>query len=388
MRFHKLTPLRYQLTKHAVAILRQRQPWIFRSHLSTALDKIPLGQWLKLVNSENQVVGFGVRETQGVIGIRVLSYTSAFPDVAHWDRIVEKAITRRENVRKYSNAFRLLHGENDGTPGVVIDIYNEVGVLQTYSPAIDGLGRYLARIASNKLRLESMWWRLPAKRQREEKKSTRVLRGAPPDVVHFKEGNLVITVSLHSGQKGGAFLDLRNLRKWLLLRRDLRGARVLNLFSYTGTLGLVCETAGASEVWNVDIARPALDFGKRYHTLPRSKTRFIEGDVFEWIKTLRSSERFDLIIVDPPQMASRTTQVKTALRAYQSLVECCRQHLRPGGRIVVTCCTSRIDRHVFEKLLEAILGREMRLEAKLRNEEDHPVIFREADYLKIVIYRL
>lgn len=381
-----MTHQRYQLTKHAVAILGSGHPWIFKSHLSSAAENIPAGTPLKLVDAANETVGYGVREDQGVIGIRILKKGPTAPDASFWSRQLNKALKRRENLSLYTNGFRCLHGESDGTPGVVIDIYDKHGVLQTYSSSIDYLGRYLGRILVQKLRLESLVWRLPAKRKQTEK-PLRVLFGNPPDKVSFREGELTLVAPIRSGQKGGTFLDLRNLRKWLTLRKDLHQKRVLNLFSYTGTLGLACEKVGAKEIWNVDIAPAALEFGKKYHTLGRAQIRNVEADIFKWIRTLGAEQRFDLIIIDPPQMASDTDQVKLALKTYQLLYETALKHVSPGGRIVAACCTSRIERRVFEQLVGSVLGTKMKLEANLRNEDDHPIGFKEADYLKILVYR-
>ena len=386
MKFLKYQLQRYQLNKEAVTVVRSGHPWIFKSHLSTAADVIKTGQWLRLVDAQNVTVGYGVRESQGAIGIRVFSQKEE-PALSFWRDRLESAIKRREQLRNYTDGYRLLHGENDGVPGVVIDIYRGIGMLQTYSESVDALGRYMAQLARERLGLSAIVWRLPAKRRRETERAARVLFGYAPEIANIKEGTLRIAVPVLSGQKGGTFLDLRNLRKWITLRKDLGGKRVLNLFSYTGTLALAAEVAGAREIWNVDRAKPALEFGKEHHSLGKAKIQTIEADVFRWLRTLPVDEKFDLIIVDPPQMASDMDQVPKALGMYKTLYHEVQKNLKPGGRIVAACCTSRIKREPFEDLVERILGREMKLEANLKAEDDHPVGFPEGDYLKILIYK-
>ncbi|MBI1859692.1 MAG: class I SAM-dependent rRNA methyltransferase [Deltaproteobacteria bacterium] len=386
MKSRKFQFQRYQLTKQAAAVVRSGHPWIFKSHLSTAADVIPAGQWLGLVDSENRNIGFGLRESQGAIGIRVFSQKEE-PTREFWAARLDRAIQRRDQLLKYTDGFRLLHGENDGVPGVVIDVYRGNAMLQTYSPTVDSLGRYMTQLARQRLGFSSIVWRLPAKRRRETEKEAQILFGYAPEIANIREGGLKIAVPILSGQKGGAFLDLRNLRKWISLRKDLGGKRVLNLFSYTGTLGLAAETAGAREIWNVDRAKPALEFGRVHHSLGKAKVQVIEADVFRWIRSLNVDEKFDLIIVDPPQMASAIEQVPKALAMYKTLYHEVLKNLSPGGRIVAACCTSRIKREQFEDLVQRVLGRDMKLEANLKAEDDHPVGFPEGDYLKIVAYR-
>src|SRR5690606_35386958 len=139
-------------------------------------------------------------------------------------------------------------------------------------------GRAAAGILVKKLGLKHLVWKPPVKRQSEEKASRRILRGNPPKEVKIREGKLTLTIHVGEGQKSGAFLDLRGLRKWIAGQK-LSGKKVLNLFSYTGTLGLAAEVAGAREIWNVDISKGALDVGKRLHARDAKKYKFIEADI-------------------------------------------------------------------------------------------------------------
>lgn len=194
-----------------------------------------------------------------------------------------------------------------------------------------------------------------------------------------------LTVEVGEGQKSGTFLDLRGLRKWVSLQK-WQGYRVLNLFSYTGTLGLAAETAGAKEIWNVDISQGALDFGKEHHALDKKRYRWVAADVFEWVKALPKHERFDVIICDPPMMASRTVQVPTALKSYHKLYEALLPHLGRQGTLVAACCTSRIARKRFRLEMDKTIGERLKFRTQILPEEDHPVGFPEGDYLKILVY--
>lgn len=379
-------PKRYQLKKDAARIVATGHPWIFRSHLSSAAGVFPAGQWLKLVGPENEVAGYGIHDDEGLIGIRVLKRGATAPETAWVKKQIQKALERRRNLREYTDAFRAIHGENDGLPGIVVDVYKDTAVLQTYSPSVDALGRYVAAVLRRELSLANVVWKLPAKRKRQRPNPFRTLHGAVPPPFSFREGKLSLTVSIGEGQKSGTFLDLRGLRKWISLQ-PLAGKRVLNLFSYTGTLGLAAETAGAREVWNVDVSEGALAFARKYHSRRPERHRFIQADIFEWLKTLPEKEKFDLIIVDPPGMASESSQVPNALRAYKQLYKAAAPHLTRPGTLLACCCTSRIARKRFRTEVDGWLPRDIAFQRTILPEDDHPVGFPEGDYLKINVYR-
>lgn len=377
---------RYQLSKEGVRVLERGHPWIFRSHLSSASDIFPNGQWLKLVGHENEILGYGIYEREGLIAIRILKRGKNPPSISWRKQFIVNRLEKRRELRNYTDAFRAIHGDNDGLSGVVFDVYANAGVLQTYAPSVDSLGRWAASFLRRQLALTHVLWKLPVKRKSENQSaSTRVLFGSSPGTIRIREGQLHLAVDLQHGQKSGAFLDLRGLRKWVASRK-LNGARVLNLFSYTGHLGIAAEVAGAKEIWNVDVSKGALEFARRYHCHKGNHHRFIEADIFKWIETLRVREKFDCIIVDPPQMASQVVQVPHALKAYRHLYEACLKHLSRNGMIVACCCTSRITRGKFTAEISNILSPRLRLRTSFGPEDDHPVGFPEGDYLKILVF--
>jgi 23S rRNA G2069 N7-methylase RlmK/C1962 C5-methylase RlmI len=168
---------------------------------------------------------------------------------------------------------------------------------------------------------------------------------------------------------------------------SLAAARVLDLFSYTGMLALSAELAGARDILSVDASTPALELAKQFHVRDPSRHRFVTADVFDWLPALDAAEQFDLVLVDPPAMTSRKSQVRGVLAAYTRLYRAAAKHVQPGGAIVAACCTSRIERGVFRDTVRAALGDGFHLERELRPEPDHPVRFAQSDYLKITIWR-
>src|SRR4029079_17310876 len=172
-----------------------------------------------------------------------------------------------------------------------------------------------------------------------------VLRGAQPSLVHITEAGMAFVVDLATGQKTGAYLDLRGLRREVAAA-PLAGARVCNLFAYSGMLGRAAEVAGATAIVQVDASERALGAAAAPHVTDPAKHAFITADVFAWLPTY-TAEPFDLVIVDPPAMTTKAAQVPSVLAVYRKLYRAAARHVRPGGALVAACCTSRIERSIF-----------------------------------------
>lgn len=383
---------RYQLRKDAVSIIERGHPWIFREQLSTAASIFADGQWLRLVDGQNRVIAHGIYEADGAIAIRILRRGDVPPDAAWLRTTLDAALARRTELARSTDGIRLVHGESDGIPAVVVDQFGDTAVISSYSPGSDALARFvghalgtpdfharasLPRAANVVLR--------PARRRRGPALPPRTLRGTPPAVAHFTEDGTRYAVDLEAGHKTGTYLDLRGLRRYLAAK-TVEGARVLNLFAYTGMLGRVAELAGAREIVHVDQSERALAFAAAHHVGDPSKHRFITADVFEWLPALAPSETFDIVIVDPPAMTSKKAQVPGVLAAYKKLYKAAMQHVSTGSVIVAACCTSRVERGAFHDTVRQTLGRGFEPSADIPPEVDHPVGFPQADYLKIIAF--
>ena len=387
-----MKPQRYQLRKDAVAVLERGHPWIFRDQLSSAAQICPDGQWLRLVDGQNKVIGHGIFEIEGAIAIRILRFGPEPVDAAWLRGRLEVALAKRVDLAKRTTGIRLLHGESDGVPAVVVDRFGDTIVVASYSLGTDAIARYVARVLATLATAASTGDPVigaatnivlrPARRRRSLALPARTLRGTPPDVARFGEDKLQFSVDLLLGHKTGAYLDLRALRG-AIATSSLAGARVLNLFAYTGMLGRAAEVAGAAEIVQVDSSERALAFAAEHHVADPARHKLVTADVFEWLPALDPGEMFDLVIVDPPAMTSRMTQVPSVLAAYRRLYRAAERHVRPGGAIVAACCTSRIDRELFKKTVRSSLGPRFVFEHDEQPEPDHPVGFPQADYLKI-----
>ena len=366
---------RYQLRKEAVGLVQHGQPWIFRDHMSSAASVFPDGQWLRLHDGKNQVVGHGIYESDGAIAIRLLRSGTGAPDAAWFKSRLAAALAKREPLLARTTGIRIVNGESDGIAAVVADRFGDTLVVASYSAGADALARYVARLLPDRNVLLR-----PARRRRGPPQPARVLRGTPPEIATFVEDGLTFAVDLTAGHKTGTYLDLRGLRRELATS-PLTGARVLNLFAYTGMLGRAAEAAGAAEIVQVDASERALAFAAAHHVVDPARHRFITADVFEY----QPEGEFDVVIVDPPAMTSRAADVPKVLAAYRKLYQRIAPHVR--STLIAACCTSRVEREVFHRTVREALPDSFRRDKDLPREIDHPVGFAQADYLKIAIWR-
>jgi 23S rRNA (cytosine1962-C5)-methyltransferase len=400
---------RYQLRKEAVGVAL-RHPWIFRDHLSSAASVFRDGERLRLLDGHNRVIGHGFYAATGAIAIRVLRRGEAAPDAAWLRAQLAAVIGKRAQLAERSDALRLVNGESDGLPAVVVDRFADTLVVSSYAAGADGLARYTAAVlaapgvldeAARKIIGPARHVVLRPARLRQPGDATdaaepaRVVRGAPPPIVQIHERTadgrtLELAVDL-AGQKTGAYLDLRGLRREVA-GAALAGARVLNLFAYSGMLGRAAELAGATEIIQVDASDRALAFARDHHVGDPARHRFIVADVFDWLPGAAADATeltgpFDLVIVDPPSMTSKAAQVPGVLAAYRKLYRAAAPLVRVGGALVAACCTSRIERAVFQRTVGEALGAHFLLDHEISPEPDHPVSFPQADYLKIGWWR-
>jgi len=377
---------RYQLRKEAVGAAL-RHPWVFRDHMSSAAAALRDGERLRLVDGHNRVVGYGFYEATGAIAIRVLRRGQIAPDAAWLRGQLATAVARRAALAGRTDALRLIHGESDGVPAVVVDRFADTLVVSSYATGADALARYtagaLAADAAHRHIIGPARHIVlrPAHLRQAPAEPARTLRGAPPDVVPITEDGVGFAVDLATGQKTGTYLDLRGLRREVAAA-PLAGARVLNLFAYSGMLGRAAERAGAAVITQVDQSERALAFAAAHHVDDPARHTFVVADVFTWLPEL-TGEPYDLVIVDPPAMTSKANQVPTVLAAYRKLYRAAARHVRPGGRLIAACCTSRVERAAFQRTVREALGPDFVLDHEISPEIDHPVGFPQADYLKL-----
>jgi 23S rRNA (cytosine1962-C5)-methyltransferase len=392
--------------RHAIETIRRGHPWIYRAGL-THLPASDAPLIVRIADEHGETVGCGVYDPRSPIAIRVWALgREARLDPTLLQGRLDRALALRRSMFPdgRTTAYRILNGEGDRTPGVVLDRYADVAVLR-----LDGDG---ARVVAETLMggleavlrdagITTLLEREPARgdpRARGPDASRVSVRfGREPSRIEVLEHGVPMLVDLARGQKTGAFLDQRENRARVgdLVRRRAKaglGTRVLNLFSYTGGFSLHAALAGA-EVTSVDVAAHAHATAQESFARAGVDARrhaFVTADAFAWLAAAKDRrETWDVVISDPPSFAPSEKAKPRALAAYRALHRACAEVLAGGGHLVAASCSSHVHAEDFLGTLDdAALGRgELRVLELHGAPADHPSLpaFPEGRYLKLAV---
>ncbi len=389
-----------ELRKDLVRHLRAGHPWVFRKALERAPRGLPAGAVVDVVE-QGRFVARGYYDPHSAISVRILTRDAAEAvDAAFWRRRVARAAALREELVAGTDAFRLVHGESDGLPGVVVDRYGRTAVLKLYSAGLTPhRGAIVEAVRGAAPGLAGVYGRDEIPHDEEDEASApqgRVLWGEePPDRIAIVEHGMKLLVDVRRGQKTGLFLDQRENRR--LVRELARGrAEALNCFSYTGGFSVAAALGGARHVVSVDVDREAIALARenfQQNGLDPADHAFATDDAFELLARYRQQgRRFDLVVCDPPAFAKSQRAVEGALAGYASLNRAALAVLAPGGLLVTASCSARVSaEQFFDAVKEAAFKSrvELQLVEERRQPPDHPVSpqFREGRYLKCLVYR-
>ncbi|HTR51171.1 MAG TPA: class I SAM-dependent rRNA methyltransferase [Kofleriaceae bacterium] len=375
--------------------LRERvlagHPWLYDRALQPARDLVA-GELVTVADERGPLAAAFV-DPESPIRARVVDLDPACACDAAWTRARAEAAARRrarDPLLAGCTGRRLVHGEADGCPGLVVDGYAETAALVLDGAAAAAFWRprladVLAGLERSGIAIAHAWLRA----ERGTKGPGEAVRGDPPAEVVIAEDDARFGVDVRAGQKTGFFLDQRDNRR--LIARHAAGARVLNLCAYTGGFSLHAALGGATRVTSVDLAAPAIAALARnleLSRLPADAHELVVADVFDHLARARDhGRRWDLVIADPPSFAPSERAKPAALRAYDKLAAAALAVVEPGGRFALASCSS----HVTEADLLALpgLGRaDLRLRAAAGAATDHPVLpaFPEGRYLKFLFF--
>lgn len=388
--------------------LRQGHPWLFEQSIRRQSRGGRSGDLAVVFDAKDRFLAIGLYDPDSPIRVRVLHHgLPAKIDAAWFQAKLRQAFARRMPLRDAATTgYRLLHGENDGLPGIVLDRYGDSGVVRldtaAWLPHLDQvLTEVLALMPLDRLVLKLSRRLQDGSGAPHGLQDGQVLVGAPPArPVLFSENGLRFEVDLLRGQKTGFFLDQRDNRAMLetLISQDDQLRQVLNIFAYTGAFSVYAARAGASHLTNIDASEAALDAAARnlalnrdQWALPDVKHEAICGDAFATLEDLSAAgKHFDVVIIDPPSFANKNAQVARARHAYHRLAKLGLVLLRQQGLLLMSSCSSRIAAGEFFDLVTHAAGEAGRplLEiARSGHPLDHPIGFPEGAYLKCLFAR-
>jgi 23S rRNA (cytosine1962-C5)-methyltransferase len=368
--------------------VRNRHPWVFSGAVQSLPDALEEGGIVAVRSAEGDLLGHAYVNTRCSILARMVSFGSEPPLDALRLKLESAWELRRRLMDGQGDAFRVVHGEGDGLPGLVVDKYADVVVIQVTTLGMEKLKPLVLDILRGFLRPRAIYEKsnLPARREEGLPDAEGLLEGALDGPVEIVESGRRFLVAIEGAQKTGFFLDQREMRS--LVVRLGAGRRVLNAFSYTGAFSVCALAGGARRADAVDTSEPALELARRnvrLNGLDMSKAGFEAADVFGVLR--RKALDYDFIILDPPAFAKKRTDVVAACRGYKDINRLAMLHLPPGGLLLTFSCSHFVDETLFRQVLfqaarEA--DRTVRVLQKHRMAFDHPlnIYHPESEYLK------
>ena len=377
--------------------LKRFHPWIFSGAIQKADGGLEEGEVVRVITSEGDFIAVGHYQI-GSIAVRVLSFSDVDIDDMFWQSRLESAFQMRRSIGivddPHNNTYRLVHGEGDNIPGLVIDIYGNTAVMQAHSVGIHqermAIAKALVEVAGD--RIANVYYKsettLPYKAELGQEDG--FIIGGSDDNLAMENG-LKFHVDWQKGQKTGFFVDQRENRS--LLERFAKGKKVLNMFCYTGGFSFYAMRGGAELVHSVDSSAKAIELTTRNVDMNfPGDTRheaFCE-DAFKYLD--RMGDRYDLVILDPPAFAKHRGALHNALKGYTRLNTKAFEKIQKGGILFTFSCSQVVTKDNFRNAVftaAAIAGRKVRILHQLHQPADHPInIFHpEGEYLKgLVLY--
>jgi len=374
--------------------LLRRHPWIFTGAVHHVDGNPASGATVDLISSEGHFLARASYSPISQIRARVWTFTYEPVDKEFFRKRIKSALALRDtcHLTRDTDSYRLIHAESDGIPGLIVDRYNNVLVLQSLTAGSEFWKETIADILVEETGIENIYERSDADVRELEglKPLIGILRGTIPDSkIMIDEYNLKFIVDIQHGHKTGFYLDQRHNRH--RVGEFAKDRDVLNCFCYTGGFSIHVLANGAKSVLSVDSSADALALLEEniaLNNLPADRHTSLEGDVFQLLRKFRDENRsFDMIILDPPKFAPTAAHAEKASRAYKDINLLAFKLLRHGGMLFTYSCSGGIDAALFQKIVASAAldaGTDATIIEHLSQGSDHPVSlhFPEGAYLK------
>ena len=375
--------------------LKRRHPWIFSGAIERVVGKPKAGDTVEVRSADGATLALAAYSPDSQIRARVWSFDAkATTNAEYFNRKVKQAVALRAALpaSRHTNALRLVHGESDGLPGVIVDRYADVLVAQFLSAGAERWREAILDALVEATQCEAVFERSDAEVRRLEGLAPRVgfARGDRKAArCPITEYGLHFRVDVEQGQKTGFFVDQRENRQ--RVRELAAGREVLDGFCYTGGFAIAALAGGATRVLAVESSAPALEVARENlaaNALDAAKVEFVQADVFAHLRVLRDGGRkFGLIVLDPPKFAPTAAQARNAARAYKDVNLLAFKLLAPGGLLATFSCSGGVSAELFQSIVAGAAldaGGEAKIIERFTAAADHPVAleFPEGDYLK------
>lgn len=368
-------------------------PWVYQGEIQRIEGDPAPGEPAEVRDARGRFVGRGYINRRSQIAVRLLTWQDEPMDEPFLRRRMQAAIDfRRRNVTD-AEAYRVIFGEADGLPGLIVDRYGDILVVQFLTAGIEALGKALVGLLLDMLQPRGVYARndAPARELEGLARTSGFLYGQFDTLVQVSEGGVRFWVDIAQGQKTGLFLDQRENR--LRVGPFAEGREVLDAFCYTGGFGLHAAAAGARAVLSLEVSRDAAALAARNAALNGlgEIVRVVEGNAFDGLRSMdREGRRFDLVVLDPPAFTKGKEALEGAMRGYKEINLRAMKLLREAGILITCSCSYHLSPELFrEMLVEAAADahRCFRVIEFRTQAQDHPILLhvRETHYLKVAI---
>lgn len=379
--------------------IRNQHPWIFSGAIFKA-DNAEDGDIVTVLDHKGNFLARGYWNHLSQIQVRIMTWEDETIDEAWWRNMLQRAIMTRYPKPEFYAGNRIINAENDFIPGLIVDRYSNYLVLQALTLYIDQQKQMIAELLADlfeqaDMPIKGIYERSDVDVRGKEglKETSGLLWGEePPELVPFRDDNLIRIVDVRTGHKTGYYLDQRENHALIQVLSEQNSwtfddNRILNTFSFSGGFGL----RSTAHVVNVDSSEEALELAR--HTYKGNEWRdknvdFVEADVFDYLRdAVERQEEYDLVILDPPKFAQNKRQVDSAARGYKDINLNGFKLVKSGGYLMTFSCSGAISRDLFQKIVFGALadsGRQAQIIKHLSASADHPIAltFPEGEYLK------
>ncbi|MDX1950665.1 MAG: class I SAM-dependent methyltransferase [Verrucomicrobiota bacterium] len=390
--------LHLRITAAAEAAVKGGHPWIFNESVREQNRSGKTGELAIIFDRQNRFLGVGLFDNESPLRVRILHKgTPVQIDHSWWTSHLDKAVIFREkHFASDTTGYRLLHGENDGWPGLVLDRYGETLCLKLYTAAWFQWLPMIISVLSNRFPSKRIVLRLSrnimsAAQQHDLTDGSIIFGEEIDEPVIFLENGLQFYSEVQKGQKTGFFLDQRENRQ--RVREISTGRKMLNVFSFSGGFALNAAAGGATQATDLDISAHALHAAENNFRLNANHPQIskclhqtIQADAFEFLAA-SSNPKYDLIVLDPPSLAKRESERAEAIKAYAGLVRGALRQLQTPGCLVAASCSAHVSSDEFFQIVRAtIAARNISFQemGTTLHPVDHPARFKEAHYLKAI----
>ena len=370
--------------------MKRGHPWILSGAVAKVDGDPQPGDTVRIIAANGTELATASYSPFSALRARVWSFDPNVEITAGFiAETINKAVAQRTADPELTHTCRLIFGDSDGLPGLTVDRYGEVAVMEINSVGIE---RWRDAVVSTLMKIEGITCVYERSEGADREREGLTVRnglaaGVLPTKIYAIEGNEKYIVNVEDGHKTGFYIDQRDSRK--LVASLAPGLRVLNVFGYTGSFGIVAAKNGAASVTTVESSGPALELAKQNAELNGVDVgEVIEGDAFEVLRRMRDRRaEFDLIILDPPKYSASAKHIERATRKYKDINLVGIKLLAPGGKLMTFSCSQSMDTDLFQKVVAGAAvdaKRDLRIVRRLGQPVDHPVHlhFPESEYLK------